>query len=145
MDKLPGVSPPRVPSDARRLLASYLIVAFSILLFGAAMSITGSITGSVPAWVAWVIVACLLLPLIYWQTLSFIRLGKLGQQADMLASTVGFWSLSRGDVEVSGLLIPDDSADARLFAYKINISLSEDTGHAAVAVLELDPAEHLDE
>jgi hypothetical protein len=148
MDRLPDVSPPRIPSDARRMFVSYLIVAFSILLFGAAMSITGSITGSVPAWVSWVIVTCLLLPFMYWQTVTFVRLGRLGQQADTLASTVGFWSLTRGDVEVGGLLVPEDPADTHLFAYKITISLSEDTGHAAVAVLAprgSDMPEHLDE
>lgn len=148
MDRLPGVSPPRIHSDAWRLLTTYVIVDFSILLFGAALSVTGSITGSVPVWVGWAIVACLLLPLMVWQGVILIRWGMLGQQLDTLTSVVGSWTLARGDVQVGGLLIPHDPDDTNLFAYKISISLSEDSGHASVAVLERqepDTPEHLDE
>jgi len=142
MDRLPDVSWPRVPSGARRLFINYMICNFSILLFGAALSISGALSGSVPPWVGWVIVACLLLPLLWWQGVMFIRLGMLTQQAKAEASAAGFWSLTRGDLRVGGLLVLSDPSDADQFAYKINVSLSEDSGHASVSTIE---SEHLDE
>lgn len=137
MDRLAHVSPPRVPSGTR-LFLPYMIVDLSILLAGAGLSITGSITGSVPAWVGWAIVACLLVPWLAWQGRVFIRWGMLDQQQIDLESAVGHWSLARGDVRVTGRLVPDDPDDARLFAYKITVSLSEDTGHATVTALRPD-------
>lgn len=120
------------------MLIAYACIDVAVLAFGLGLSIISILVGMIPSWPGWALVACLVVAglLLCWQTLMCVHWAMLFQRAADRSSAIGDWSLGRGAATVRGLLVPEDPADADLFAYRIMVELSEATGHAEVHVQE---------
>ena len=135
MDRLPGV-PERAPYPSTRDAYERLGVPCGLAV--AMLFVVGgafSSAGITPPWVPWLATFLLVgaLTIAGWR--AFLRWGRLVERAQIVRSSVGDWTLSRDDVTVDGALVLFDPADARLFHYRIQVVLSENTGGATVHTL----------